>query len=120
MTQTPSRRAVARSALWAVPAVTVAVAVPAFAATSPVAACSPAGLKLPGEGQNTKDYTLAPNCLGGEVTSVTINGLPAWPEGPLWALRGQPDSGSRLPVTVTFADGSTWSGVVQFLPPSTQ
>jgi len=56
----PSRRAVVRTGVWAVPAVTIATAAPAFAAVSgtpPVVVSGKGSVcKDPGEGQNTKDY----------------------------------------------------------------
>ena len=56
----PSRRAVVRTGVWAVPVVATAVAVPAAFAgsgTPPVIVSGKGNVgKDPGEGQNTKDY----------------------------------------------------------------
>ena len=56
----PSRRAVVRTGVWAVPVVATAASAPAFAGTEgpPPVTISATGAvcKDPGEGQNTKDY----------------------------------------------------------------
>jgi hypothetical protein len=57
----PSRRAVVRTGVWAVPAVATVAAAPAFASESnqppPITISSTGDVcKLPGDGQHTKDY----------------------------------------------------------------
>jgi len=65
-----TRRTVTRGVAWTVPVIAAAAAAPAFAASAPV--CNPtAECKLPGEGENTKDYAIRTNCVtGGAILAV--------------------------------------------------
>lgn len=114
---TPTRRTLLRAAAWAAPAVTVIVAVPAYAATSDTTTCNPTGRKHPGDGQHGKDYALTLNCTGhATAIQVLIDGQQATETSPgVWTLAGQPDSEAKLIVQVIFTTG-TWSGLVQFKP----
>jgi hypothetical protein len=76
----PSRRAVVRTGVWAVPVVATVAAAPAFAATSggpPPVTIDGMGTacKLPGEGQHSKDYrfTLSFDSNSANPETVTIN-----------------------------------------------
>ena len=118
-----TRRTVLRAAAWSAPAVVIATAAPAFAASTPgnpdVPVCVPKGCKFPGRSnkERIKSYRLAPGCLDEMIESVTINGKPAVPDGRgNWWLRDQPNSKSPLPVTIHFVDGQEWIGTVKFLP----
>lgn len=73
MTDLLSRRNVVKTTVWALPAITVATAAPAFAATSDTTPCTAVGwFKAPGKGHNTKDYYVQVSCGSTEVTSVKI------------------------------------------------
>ena len=114
----PSRRTIVRGAAWSLPAVTVVAAVPAFAASSDPATCSPTGCKFPGDGPHTKDYAVTLNCSGyGTAVQVLIDGQQAEEADPgVWLVKGQPDSQAKLMVQVFFADHRTWDGLVMFKP----
>ena len=72
----PSRRAVVRTGVWAVPAVATVAAAPAFAATSgpPPVTIDAVGsvCKDPGDGQNTKDYELTVTFKNTTGSSQTV------------------------------------------------
>jgi hypothetical protein len=72
----PSRRAVVRTGVWAVPAVATVAAAPAFAATSgpPPVTIGAVGsvCKDPGEGQNTKDYEFTLTFTNTTASSQTV------------------------------------------------
>jgi hypothetical protein len=58
---------------WTAPVILSATKVPAFAASALI--CAPtAECKQPGEGSNTKDYLIRPNCtsVNGTVTTVRV------------------------------------------------
>lgn len=104
--------------VWGLPAVMVASAAPAMAATSPSGpTCQPiAQCKLPGEGQHTKDYVILPNCTtGATVVAVRIydDRNKRWiaatnePEAGGWIARGFNDSRRNRQVEIT----TTASGV---------
>ena len=115
--QAPTRRTVLRAAAWTAPAVSIAVAAPAFATASNSIECKPTGCKAPGEGTVTKDYYLSPGCGPlAEILAVTIGGSTATLVGDQWVVYGQPDSEAFLPVTITFSGGQTWTGSVKFPP----
>jgi hypothetical protein len=75
----PSRRAVVRTGVWAVPVVATAAAAPAFAGTGDTPPVTIDGIgaacKLPGEGQHSKDYrfTLSFDSNSANAETVTIN-----------------------------------------------
>jgi hypothetical protein len=76
----PSRRAVVRTGVWAVPVVATAAAAPSFAGTDtpPPVTIGAVGLvcKDPGEGQNTKDYEFTitfTNTTGSSQTALISN-----------------------------------------------
>lgn len=73
----PSRRAVVRTGVWAVPVVATAAAVPAFAGTGspPPVQISAVGsvCKDPGEGQNTKDYEFTLSFTNIMATDQTVH-----------------------------------------------
>lgn len=107
-----SRRAALRAAAWTAPAVTVAVAAPAYAATSDVSSCQPsAECKLPGDGSNTKDYAIRPNCSPGTtVLAVRVRddkekawivATPGDGTGETWIARGFNDSRKTRLVEIT-------------------
>jgi hypothetical protein len=73
----PSRRAVVRTGVWAVPVVATVAAAPAFAATSgnpPPVTIDAVGsvCKDPGEGQNTKDYEFTLTFTNTTASSQTV------------------------------------------------
>ncbi len=72
----PSRRAVVRTGVWAVPAVATVAAAPAFAATSgpPPVTIGAVGTvcKDPGSGQNTKDYEFTVAFANTTASSQTV------------------------------------------------
>jgi hypothetical protein len=73
----PSRRAVVRTGVWAVPVVATAAAAPAFAGTDnpPPVQISAVGsvCKDPGEGQNTKDYEFTISFTNNAGTAQTVH-----------------------------------------------
>ena len=72
----PSRRAVVRTGVWAVPVVATAAAAPAFAGTgdTPPVTIDAVGsvCKDPGEGQNTKDYEFTLTFTNTTASSQTV------------------------------------------------
>lgn len=113
----PTRRTVLRTAAWTAPAVTIAVAAPAFATSLTPFTCKPTGCKGPGSGGKTKDYFLTPGCgTSAVVVGVSIDGKTATLVGDQWVLRNQADSQANLSVTITSKTGQTWTGTVKFLP----
>ena len=113
-----TRRTIIRSAAWSIPAITAVSAVPAFATSGEAPVCDPKGCKFPGRSnkKHIKSYRLETGCGTAEVKSVTINGYTAEWDGRYWWLRDQPNSKSPLPVSIQFANGTSWNGVVKFLP----
>ena len=75
----PSRRAVVRSGVWAVPVVATSAAAPAFAGTGETPPVTIDGVgaacKLPGVGQHSKDYrfTLSFDSTSATIQTVTVN-----------------------------------------------
>ena len=71
----PSRRAVVRTGVWAVPAVATAAAVPAFAGSGPVVTIAANGsvCKDPGDGQNTKDYEFTLYFTNSSASDQVVN-----------------------------------------------
>lgn len=109
MTENTTRRTVVRGAAWSVPVVSFAAAAPAYATSAllcrPTAAC-----KCPGEGKNTKDYTVRPNCAStqGGVTKVEVYDevRKRWVLGTdnrdgSWLVRGLNDSRRNRQVRIT-------------------
>lgn len=64
-----NRRNVVRGAVWTTPVVMIAATAPAFAASQPINCAPTAECKQPGDGQNTKDYTIRTNCTS--TTPIT-------------------------------------------------
>lgn len=120
---THSRRTIVRGAAWTVPVVAVATSAPAFAVSALV--CSPtAECKLPGAGQNTKDYTIRTNCasVGGTITSVEVRNkfeewVPAAPNADgTWTAAGFNDSRRDRLVRITDSSGQSTSSIISFPP----
>lgn len=112
----PTRRTVLRAAAWTAPAVSIAVAAPAYASASTPFECKPTGCKAPGAGAGTKDFFVSPGCNESLVASVYIDDKLATHEGNQWVLRAQKDSGTWRTVTITSQAGEKWTGPVQFGP----
>lgn len=104
-----------RTILWAAPAVMVAVAAPSYAASD--GTCEPLGCKHPGL-VRAKAYRIAPACNDQAIVAAYIDGTLATqrPGDPLGWWVERDDSRRRLMVSVTYADGSHWSGAVEFPP----
>lgn len=104
------RRTVTRTAVWGLPAVMVATAAPAFAATSDT---GPKVIDSQREGAN---FRLRVEAGTRTVAAVTIAGVAASYSGPQqeWTAKLQGKKDSTQPVVISFTDGSTVTLAVYF------
>ncbi|KRF02638.1 hypothetical protein ASG88_04510 [Nocardioides sp. Soil777] len=102
----PTRRTVLRTAAWTAPAVSIAVAAPAFAAMSNEPSCTTAGTR------NGANFYATVGC-NMSVTAVQIGDTPAVFDGIAWhaKLTGVGQIGSTQSVIVTTAQGTVTSSV---------
>lgn len=106
-----SRRNVVRGAAWSTAAVTIVIATPNIAAASTM--CQFAGTRN-GNG-NGSAFTVTIVCATGTITSVTIGGTTATPEGGGRYVATLTDSApAQQTVTANFASGATITETVTF------
>ena len=102
-----SRRNVVRGAAWSTAAVTIVIATPNIAAAS-------TGCKFNGR-RNKAVFTVTIACGTGTITSVTIGGTTATPEGGGRYVATLTDSApAQQTVTANFASGATITETVTF------
>ena len=110
------RRTLTTGAAWAVPAVTLAAAAPAYATSTLDPTCTPVGCKGPGATGDKWSYHLRLDCGPASPVAVTIDEIPAIFDGDRWTVCDMGNSRAHRSVVVTFADGIQWARVV-FFPP---
>ena len=110
-----TRRTLTTGVAWAAPAIAIAATAPAYA-SSPAPTCTPTGCKGPGATGDKWAYHLRLDCGADSPVTVTIDGEPAIFHDDRWTVCDMGSSRSTRPVTVTFADGPSWSDAV-FFPP---
>ena len=103
-----SRRNVVRGAAWSTAAVTIVIATPNMAAAS--TACQFAGTKT---GTN---FTVTIVCATGTITSVTIGGVTATPQGAgRYSANLSGNASNQQTVTATFQSGAVVTQTVTFV-----